>query len=288
MNLKEVYSANSKTIISFEVFPPKDDLDGEKLNKLLYNLTILKNYNPLFISLTYGAGGSTQNSSLNIIKNIQNELKIPVMPHFTCVGSSRNQVIKYLEELKELDITNILALRGDIPEGFEQIHFDFNYANELVEFLKQRTDFSIGVAGYPEGHINCPDLETDLRNLKKKVDAGSDAIYTQMFFDNEKFYSFMDNARYIGVKAPIIPGILPIISYNQLERMLSMAKVSVPKDLRDKLEKYKDNPEDIKKIGLEHTTNQCKDLIKQGVCGLHFFTMNTSKPVCKILDELNL
>lgn len=295
MNLKEIYSQNilqekqvfvKKTpIISFEVFPPKNDEDGSKLEKLLGHLKILKKFNPAFISLTYGAGGTTQNTSLNIIEKIK-ELELSVMPHFTCVGTSKAQVEQYLQEIQLLGIENILALRGDIPEGLEQQHFDFQYANELVEFIKSQTSLSIGVAGYPEGHISCDDYELDLKNLKRKVSAGADAIFTQMFFDNDILYRFMEKAQTAGINTPIIPGILPIMSYNQLERMLSMARVTMPNTLMDKLEKYKDNPEDIKKIGVDFASHQCQGLIESGIKGLHFYTLNTSTSVAPILENI--
>lgn len=288
MLLKEIYSNNPNTIISFEVFPPKDDEDGSKLEKLIGHLSVLKKYSPAFVSLTYGAGGTNQSSSLNIIDRIQNEIGLCVMPHFTCVGSTRSQVTKYLDEIKQLDIQCILALRGDIPEGLEYARFDFNYANELVEFINQRTQLAIGVAGYPEGHKDALDINSDIKNLKKKVDAGADVVYTQMFFDTDKYFSFVEHARKIGINIPIIPGILPIMSYKQLCNMLSMAKVSVPDKLMKQLEKYKDNPDDVKKIGIEHATAQCQNLVENDVAGLHFFTLNTSKLICKILDNLQI
>jgi len=288
MLLKDIYINNPNTIISFEVFPPKDDESGLKLEKLLENLSILKKYNPAFVSLTYGAGGTNQSSSLNIIKRIQHEIGLCVMPHFTCVGSTRSQVTKYLEEIKQLNIQCILALRGDIPEGLEFARFDFNYANELVEFINQRTRLAIGVAGYPEGHKDSLDIHFDIKNLKKKVDAGADVIYTQMFFDTDKYFLFVEHAKNVGIKIPIIPGILPIMSYKQLCNMLSMAKVSVPNKLMEKLEKFKDNPDDVKKVGIEHATIQCQKLIENDVSGLHFFTLNTSKSICKILDNLQI
>lgn len=297
MTLKEIYSKQNeyssssdiqkKPIISFEIFPPKNDESGERLDKLLSHLAILKKYNPAFISLTYGAGGTTQNASLNIIQKIQSELNVRVMPHFTCVGSSEEQVEKYLSEIKTLGIKDILALRGDIPEGIEQKNFDFQYANELVCFIKSKTDLSIGVAGYPEGHIECEDYSLDLKNLKRKVDAGTDAIYTQMFFDNKKFFSFIEQAKKTGINVPIIPGILPIMSFQQLEKMLTMAKVTMPKKLMDQLEKYKNNNDDVKKVGIEFASSQCQELINFGVKGLHFFTLNTSISVSKILDNLS-
>ena len=291
MTLREIYSKNrkeNKTVISFEIFPPKDDAEGLKLDKLINHLSVLKKYNPAFISLTYGAGGTTQHSSMEIIQRIQKELELSIMPHFTCVGSSKTQVERYLKEIQEMGIKNILALRGDIPEGMEQKHFDFQYANELVEFIQNKTHLSIGVAGYPECHMECETLEEDLNNLKRKIDAGADAVYTQMFFDNDKFFYFQEESRKAGIDTPIIPGILPIMSYPQLERMLSMARVSVPNSLMDKLEKFKANPDDIKKVGVEFASNQCQQLIENEIEGLHFFTLNTSKSVSKILDNLNL
>lgn len=288
MTLREIYKKENKPVISFEIFPPKNDENGEKLEKLLNHLKVLKKYNPAFISLTYGAGGTTQNASLNIINRIQNELKLTVMPHFTCVNASREHVGEYLKEIQNLGIEDILALRGDVPEGIKQENFDFKYANELVEFINSKTELSIGVAGYPEGHMECSEFSLDLDNLKRKVDAGADVIYTQMFFDNEKYFSFIELAQDKGIEIPIIPGILPIMNFNQLERMLSMARVTLPDSLMYKLEKFKDSPEEIKKIGVEFASNQCQQLIGAGVSGLHFFTLNTSSSISQILDDLDI
>lgn len=293
MTLKEIYSSgrdeikSDKTyVVSFEIFPPKNDDSGEKLEKLISHLEILKEYNPAFVSLTYGAGGTTQNASLNIIKRIQAEIGVRVMPHFTCVGTSRVQVQQYLAEIKDLGIKDILALRGDIPVGVEQKNFDFKHANELVDFIKSKTDLSIGVAGYPEGHMECKDFFQDLLNLKIKVDAGADAIYTQMFFDNNKYFSFVEKAQNLGIDIPIIPGILPIRSFEQLEKMLSMAKVTVPNSLMKSLEKFKDNKDDIRKVGIDFAVQQCQELLANNVKGLHFYTLNTSSSVSKILDNI--
>lgn len=295
MDLKELYTkqkytqngsfAQSKPVISFEVFPPKNDETGEKLEHLLDHLKILKKYDPAFISLTYGAGGGNQQKSFDIIKGIK-ELGLNVMPHFTCVGTTKSQVREYLKDIKSLGIKNILALRGDLPDGMTTENFEFHFANELVEFIKSETDLSIGVAGYPEGHIECADLSLDLDNLKRKVDSGADAIYTQLFFENDKFFSFVDTARESGISVPIIPGILPITSYASLSRMLSMVKVSMPESLMTELEKFKDNPSDIKKIGIEFASSQCQQLIEARVQGLHFYTINSSTAVSGILDNL--
>lgn len=298
MSLTEIYSRNSKNtsgsfkqkepVISFEVFPPKNDESGEKLDKLIHHLEILKNYNPSLVSLTYGAGGTTQTKSFNIIKRIQGDLGLNIMPHFTCVGATKSQIREYLNEIEGLGIKNILALRGDIPDGMSADNFDFHYANELVEFIKSETSLSIGVAGYPEGHIECQDFSLDIANLKRKVDCGADAIYTQLFFDNDKFFNFVQMAENVGISTPIIPGILPITSYGQLDKMLSMCKVSLPNSLKEKLDKYKDNPEDIKKIGIEFASCQCRQLIDSGAPGIHFYTINSSAATGAILDNLKI
>lgn len=289
MKLKEIYSINNnKPVISFEIFPPKNDEDGTKLEKLVNHLAVLKKYNPAFVSLTYGAGGTTQNTSLDIIKRIQNDLGLIVMPHFTCVCTQKSQIRTYLDDITSSGIENILALRGDIPEGFEEEKFDFHYASELVEFIKAETNLSIGVAGYPECHISCDDIALDLNYLKHKVEAGADAIYTQMFFDNDKFFKFVESARKLGVDVPIIPGILPISSFKQLNKMLSMARVSVPVKLMERLEKFKDNSDDVKKVGIEFASCQCQQLIAEEVSGLHFYTLNTSTSVSQILDNLSI
>lgn len=298
MKLREIYSdarcsgdvffVKKKPVVSFEIYPPKEDFDGEKFKKLVSHLAILKKYNPTLISLTYGAGGGSQSTSFEIIKTIQKELNLNVMPHFTCVGTKKDTVKKYLEQIKELNIENILALRGDIPNGVEQSDFDFRYANELVEFIKTETDLSVGVAGYPEGHIDCTDFDFDVENLKRKIDAGADAVYTQMFFDNDKYFAFVDLLRKKGITIPVIPGILPISSYGQLEKMLSMARVTLPQKIKEKLEKYKNNTTDIKKLGVDIASNQCQELIKSEVSGLHFFTLNTSTSLNVILENLNI
>lgn len=295
MTLREIYSAvkteknrifdKKMPVISFEIFPPKNDEDGEKLNKLIAHLKVLKKYDPAFVSLTYGAGGTTRGSSLNIINRVQQEVGVNIMPHFTCVCTSRRQVEDYLKEIQDFGIKNILALRGDIPEGIESKDFDFHYANELVKFIKSKTDLSIGVAGYPEGHIDCDDLSLDLINLKRKVDCGADAIFTQMFFDNDKFFGFCDRARTAGIETPIIPGLLPVTSYSQLDRMLSMGRVSLPQKLKERLDKFKDSPDDVRKVGIEFACYQVQHLIDSEVAGLHFYTLNSSKAVSEILDN---
>ncbi len=285
MKLKDIYN-QSKVQVSFEVFPPKDSDCGIKNEKLFEDIQILRRYKPSLISVTYGAGGSNKEKSYNLVEQLSNK-NFSVMPHFTCVCASKEQINSYLNELKKLNIENILALRGDEPNDNNICYFDFRYANELVEYLKLETDFSIGVAGYPEGHLSAPNLKTDIKNLKKKISAGADVIFTQMFFDNSKFFAYLDEIEKENIRVPVVAGILPIISYKQLEKMLSLAKVSLPKKLLASLEKYKDNTEDIKKIGIDFATEQCQNLFDNGVSGVHFYTLNKAFSTAKILDNLN-
>ena len=276
MKLREIYSTD-KTVISFEVFPPKSEPE-----KLLKETAILANHNPAFISLTYGAGGN-ENKSFNLLKNIKNA-GINVMPHFTCITSSKENIEKDIKKLTELGIENILALRGDIPQDKSLMKHDFHYANELVSFIKEKTNLSVGVAGYPEGHIESPDLKTDIDNLKRKVDAGADAIFTQLFFENGFFFDYVNRVRDVGITIPVIAGIMPVISKKQVNKMTSMANISVPKKLKEALEKYHDNA--LLDFGIEFATEQCTELIKENVKGLHFYTLNKAYSTNKILDNI--
>ncbi len=273
MKLREIYNNNSEPVISFEIFPPHTDETD-----LLGELEILKKYNPAFISLTCGAGGK-ENKSFSLLKKIKN---VDIMPHFTCITSSEESVKEGLFEIEKMGIENILALRGDLPEDLSLRCNDFNYANELVEFIKQRTDLSIGVAGYPEGHIESSNLKADIENLKRKVDSGADVIFTQLFFDNNKFYDFTERVRKAGINVPIAAGIMPIISPKQIQKMVSMANVSITAELKYAMEKF----DCLREFGIEFASRQCEDLIKNGVKGLHFFTLNKSYSTIKILNNI--
>ena len=290
MNLKEIYSSKDikhngifewvKPKISFEVFPPKENIDT-----FYEELKILKNYNPEFVSLTCGAAGKN-NDSQEILTVLKNNLQLNLMPHFTCICNSKENVAKNLTLIEDLGIENILALRGDEPENTERIYFDFHYANELVSFIKERTNLSIGVAGYPEGHIQASDLFADIDNLKKKTDAGADAIFTQLFFNNDKFFSYVQLVRDAGINIPIIAGIMPIISYKQITKMINLAKISVPKTLLEKIEKYKNDSKSMLELGIDFGSYQCQQLVDAEVAGLHFFTLNKAYSVSRILDNI--
>lgn len=281
MNLQEIYSENQKTILSFEVFPPDTEIES-----LYGELAKLKKYSPALISLTYGAAGKNKEFSTGILTQLKDRMNFEVMPHFTCICNSKAAVEKNLAIIEKLGIKNILALRGDIPEDKTLCSYDFIYANELIEFIKNKTNLSIAAAGYPEGHIESPDLKTDIENLKRKVDAGASVIYTQLFFDNNKFFSYVEKVRKAGINIPVIPGIMPVLSIKQVNKMTGLARISIPDKMKKNFEKYKNSPEDIKKFGTEYGTCQCAELLDNKVKGLHFFTLNKARAASEILDNL--
>lgn len=273
-----------RPLLSFEVFPPKT-LNGEE--NLFHELSVMVNFKPDCISVTYGAGGSTREKTLEIATRIKSTFSIEPLIHFTCVGQSRHDIASYLNHVKALGFTNILALRGDPPAGQQQFtpHPEgFTFANELVEFIRTMDHFTIGVAGYPEGHIEAPDLDTDISNLKRKVDAGASFIITQLFFNNDKFYTFMEKTAKTGITIPIIPGIMPLTNMAQLQKITTMCNPDMPAPLLREIEKCT-LPDDICKVGIEFTINQCKELQSYGVPGFHFYPLNKSAAVKSILNE---
>jgi methylenetetrahydrofolate reductase (NADPH) len=293
MKLKEIYNQN-KPVISFEIFPPKaptkEELD-KKIDELFHELRILSGFNPSFISVTYGAGGSNQETAIDIVLKVKNELKILPIPHFTCVGASRENILEYLKEIENAGIENILALRGDPPKGqngFVKHENGFGYANELVEYIKTHTNLSIAVAGYPECHPDCASIDKDIENLKKKVDCGADVIITQLFYDNNYFFDYVKKVEAKGINIPVIPGILPITGYSQLKNTIALSGCKVPTSLMTKLNANKENKDIIQQIGLEYAVQQSKDLLKSGVKGLHFYPLNKSFAVKALLENLNI
>ncbi len=286
MKIRDIL-ARKKITLSFEVFPPKREGNLESLYVTIKDLGELK---PDFISVTYGAGGSTREKTIEISSRVKNEFNMEVLAHLTCVESTKEDIAGILDVFKEKNVENILALRGDPPEGTERFlrtEGGFGYASELVEFIRVRNAFSIGVAGYPDGHIEASSLADDLINLKRKVDAGADFIITQLFFNNDVFYTFRDHAMALKINVPIIPGIFPILNYNQIKRIVSLSGVKIPYRLGEKLEKNKDNQEEVAKYGLEHAITQVEHLLKNDIAGLHLYCMNKSQPVKKILGELS-
>ena len=242
-------------------------------------------FNPSLISVTYGAGGSNQNESVEIIKRIKQELNVSPMPHFTCVSTSTENIKNYLKTLKSLDVKNILALRGDMPEN-QKIYNDFKYASELVEYLKKESSLSIAVAGYPEGHKECESMEKDIQYLKQKVDNGADVIFTQLFFNNSHFISFVEKCEKQNITVPIIPGILPVTNYKTLEKMSTLCNAEVPAKMAQVLEKHKDDKDYIKQYGIEYASLQCRELLETGIKGLHFYTLNKAYATSEILKNI--
>lgn len=275
MQLKEIYQQD-KLQISFEIFPE------ENLPNLYSTMEELDKYEPSLVSLTFGAGGKNNEFSKDIISNLKE--KYNLMPHFTCICSSKESIQNHIIDLESLGIQNILALRGDVPVDNKVCYMDFRHANELVEFIKSGTNLSIAVAGYPEGHIESPDLKSDLRYLKKKIESGGEVIYTQLFFDNSKFYQYVEEVQNLGIEAPVIPGIMPILSAKQVDKMTKLARIEVPKVISEKMGKY--SSADLREFGVDYASKQCEDLIKFGVKGLHFFTLNKSYSTSKILDNI--
>ena len=282
MKLREIYKSE-KTVISFEIFPPDCE---EKFDRLNSEIKVLNKYNPQFFSLTCGASGKKNPYSKTVLENLSRSIKTGIMPHFTCISSSKDEIDSRIDFLKYLNTENILALRGDLPENTTEICKDFCHANELVEYLKHKTDFSIAVAGYPEGHIESSSIKEDIENLKKKIDSGADAIFTQMFFQNEKFYSYLENLEKAGINTPVIAGIMPVISAKQLEKMTQLARITIPSELKQKIEKHSTDKNYIKNLGIEFSTARCKELLANNVQGLHFFTLNRAYSTSKILDNI--
>ena len=284
MRLREIYKKESrgqKFPISFEVFPPKDET---KTNELIENLKILNKFNPSLISVTYGAGGSTRDRSEVVYKKIKSELNANVMPHLTCICSSKELVQHQIKDMENTGIENILALRGDIPQDYVRPEGEYlKYASEMVKFVKENTSLSIGVAGYPEGHIEAESFEKDIEYLKLKVQLGAEAIFTQLFFDNSPFKYFIE--KIFDLDTPVIPGILPISNLEQGRKMTEKCGSSIPKKIEQKFEKYT-KKEDWEKVGIEIAVEQIEDLKTCGVAGFHFYTLNKSHMVSEILKAI--
>ncbi len=272
MYIKDIFNAK-KTSVSFEVFPPKKTEHFEGVRKAVAELSALR---PDFISVTYGAGGGTSAYTADISAEIQNEHGITALSHLTCVASTKAEIERLTGNLREKGIKNILAMRGDIPEGDADFPNPkhYRYACELIAELKERGGFCIGGACYPEGHVECPDRETDLNNLKNKVDCGCDFLISQLFFDNESFLSFLERCAAKGITVPILAGIMPIQNAGQIRRMCAMSGATLPPKFTRMVERYQDDPASLTKAGIAYATDQIVDLIAAGVGGIHIYTMN--------------
>jgi methylenetetrahydrofolate reductase (NADPH) len=274
--------------LSFEFFPPKTD---EGFASLFETIDHLKPLKPSFVSVTYGAGGSTRAKTVELTERVQQKLGIRAMSHLTCVGHTADEIGGILDDLWAKGVQNILALRGDPPAGAAQFTATpggFAFSQELVKYVRGRHDFCIGVAGYPEGHPSCLNLTRDLEHLKGKVDAGANFVTTQLFFDNADFYRWRDRARALGIRVPIVAGIMPIGNVAQIKRFVGMCGAKIPHPLLLKLESLESDATAVYNAGVDYAVEQCRDLIKNGVEGLHFYTLNKSKATVEIVRRLEM
>ena len=271
---------------SFEFFPPKTD-EGEK--KLFETIENLRELGPSFVSVTYGAGGGTRDKTIGWVSRIKNDLGIEAMAHLTCVGSTQSEIESILHKLQENGIENILALRGDPPKGEENFNLHpggFSYANELAQFIRDRFDFCIGGAAFPEGHPESPSMEKDMDTLKTKVLSGMDFLITQLFFENRFYFDLIKRASDAGIKTPIIPGIMPITNVAQVERFTSLCGASIPHALRRKLHETESDPEGVLHLGIQYAIQQCRELLEKGAPGIHFYTLNRSPATRAIFENI--
>lgn len=278
--------AQQQPSFSFEFFPPKDE---EAMEGLFSTVEKLRPYEPTFVSVTYGAGGSTRKLTVELVVRIKQEAKLETMAHLTCVGATRDELREVLEQLDEAGIENVLPLRGDPPRGetnFVPTPGGFSYANELVEFIKKDWGFCLAGACYPEKHPEATDLDGDLTNLKRKVDAGVQVLITQMFFDAADYFSFVARARKAAITLPIIPGIMPITNFSQIRRITAMCGAKIPDALVARLEAAESDADAIRQIGIDHATSQCRALLAGGAPGIHFYTLNRSHATVEILEAL--
>lgn len=287
MRISEVLKTNERGI-SFEFFPPKTQ---EGKVQFMAVVKELEAYKPIYASVTYGAGGSTQDRTRDTLLTLRKETGLNLMSHLTCIGAKKDAMDALLADYRENGIDNILALRGDPPHDmyeFDRTAGEFLYARDLVEFVKGYGYFSIGVAVYPEGHQEAPSLDADLDHIKEKLDAGGEFGIAQMFFDNAYFYNFLDKARKKGIGAPMLPGIMPVTDLEKIRKFASFCGVTIPREVEDALGPAAGNPEEMFKRGVELCIKQCRDLLANGVRYLHFYTLNKSEAVKEVLAALDL
>ncbi|MGL5260275.1 MAG: methylenetetrahydrofolate reductase [NAD(P)H] [Lachnospiraceae bacterium] len=283
--IQKIYN-EKKSIISFEVFPPKKEDDFPNAFSVLDQL---KELNPEFISVTYGAGGSNSKNTVDIASYIENTLKIPALAHLTCVGNKKEDIDKVLKKLQAANVNHILALRGDRPSYMnDEVFFqrDFLYASDLITYIKNTYDFTIAGAAYPEKHFEATSMDADIQYLKEKTNCGLEFLITQLFFDNNQFYSFLEKARKANISIPISVGIMPITSAKQLGTTVTLSGSSVPKSLSDIIAKYGDSKEDMQKAGIDYAINQILDLKAQKVDGIHIYSMNKPKTTALIMNGI--
>jgi methylenetetrahydrofolate reductase (NADPH) len=287
VKISELFGPNRR-LFSFEFFPPKTDPGGLALERTIRELAELS---PAFVSVTYGAGGSTRTKTVDLVQWIEREARLTAMAHLTCVGASQDEIAAVLDRLADAGIENVMALRGDPPAGqtsFQRTEGGFGYAADLIRFIRKRygRKLCLGGAGSPEGHIECRDLDRDIMHLKAKVDAGLDFVVTQLFFDNRVYFDFVARARAVGIDVPIIPGLMPIRTVAGIERMTTLSGAGIPSSLRAELERCRDDDGAVAALGIAQTTAQAVELLHGGAPGIHFYTLNQSPATRIILTAL--
>ena len=283
MKISEILKQNKRTI-SFEVFPPKTESAFDSIRTATEEIAKLS---PAYMSVTYGAGGGTSKYTLDIAENIEKNYGVPTLAHLTCVSSTRDTVLARIADMRAAGIENVMALRGDIPVGMENMPRDYKYAVELVRELRFAGDFCIGGACYPEVHPESKSAEEDIMFLRKKADAGCDFLTTQMFFDNGLYYSFVERARVAGIDLPIIPGVMPITRAAQVDRAINLSGSYMPKRFLSLVERFGDDPVAMTQAGIEYATEQIIDLYKNGVKNVHVYSMNKPDVARAILNNVS-
>lgn len=286
MKLQDVFAWRRGPVISFEVFPPKTDAALQSFQAVLPRLVALR---PDFMTVTYGALGTTRDRTLEIAASIKRDHGMEAACHLTCVGSTAADIDRHLGEIRDSGIENIVALRGDPPQGqasFVPPPGGYRHARELVEHIRRFSGFGIAVAGYPEKHIEAPDMESDLRHLREKVAAGADIVITQLFYDNRHYFRLVESARALGISVPIVPGLLPIISLQQVKRITSLCGSTIPGPLLERLEAAAEDEEASIEVGVRHAVGQAAELIERGAPGIHFYVLNRSRHMIPIMEAL--
>ena len=288
MRMRDIYGTGEFRL-SIEIFPPKTEAGDAALFE---NLQRLVEYRPAFVSCTYGAGGSTRARTIDLCDEIQKRYHVPATAHLTCVGATRDELQTWIQDARGRGVNNIMALRGDAPAGanaFPQVDGGLRYANQLVELI--RNDFpemGIAVGGYPETHQEAPSPAADLENLQRKVDAGADVVITQLFYDNDDFFRFRDRCDALGITVPIVPGVLPVTNFAQIERIASLCGARLPAGFEGDLKAAGDDKDAQFRVGVEFATAQCAALIENGVPGMHFYVLNRSEATSEVLRRIAL
>ncbi len=285
--MKIIDQLSAKTpAFSFEFFPPKDEAG---VDRLFETVAHLKPYDPAYVSVTYGAGGSTRRLTVDLVQRIKREVGLEAMAHLTCVGATQGEIKSVLDQLRDGGIENVLALRGDPPKGetsFIKSEGGFGYASELAAFIRGSYEFCVGAACYPERHPEAASADADLANLKRKVEAGAHFLVTQLFFDSKDYFAFVARARAAGITVPIIPGVMPITNTSQVKRFTALCGACIPDALLQRLEAAGADAGAVQAIGVEHAAAQCRELIAGGAPGIHFYTLNRSPATKEVLDRL--